>query len=97
MDFDETLRVVECAFGTDRHLLQNALGLSCGHYVCKRCIPANNNNQFKCLKCNETNQTNLSLSKESEMVKFYMEKNLAGLSKLVNEKIEIEAEILKSN
>ena len=75
MNFDKVLSVVECAIGRDGHLLDTALALSCGHFVCKKCVPATNNNQFKCIKCNETNQTNLSLSKESEMVKFYIENN----------------------
>ena len=76
MDFDEILKVVECALGTDRHLLQNALGLSCGHYVCKKCIPANNNYQFECSKCKKINQTNLSLCEEPELVKIIMQKHL---------------------
>ena len=76
MDFDEILQVVECALGTDKHLLHNSIGLSCGHFVCKKCIPANNNFQFKCPKCNETNQNNLSLCKEPELIKFYMQKHL---------------------
>ena len=96
MDFDEILQVVECALGTDKHLLQNALGLSCGHYVCKKCIPANNNYQFKCPKCSETNKYDLSLGKEPELLKFYMRKHLKSLSKLINQNIEIEVEILKS-
>ena len=70
MDFDEFLQVVECALGTDKHLLQNALTLSCGHFVCKNCIPANNKYQFKCRKCNTTNQYDLSLGKEPELIKY---------------------------
>ena len=96
MGFDEILQVVECALGTDRHLLQNALPLSCGHFVCKKCIPANSNFKFKCPKCNETNQYNLSSGKEPELVKFYMRKHLKSLSNLINQNIEIEMDILKS-
>ena len=96
MKMHEIVKFAECALGTDNHLLQNALGLSCGHFVCKKCIPANNNYQFKCLKCNETNQYNLSLGKEPELLKFYMQNHLKILSTVVNEKIEIEMEILKS-
>ena len=96
MDFDEILQVVECALGTDRHLLQIALPLSCGHFVCKNCIPADTNYQFACSKCNKTNQINLSLCEEPELIKFYMQKHLKSLSNLINQNIEIEIDILKS-
>ena len=76
--------------------IEVALPLSCGHFVCKKCIPENNNYQFNCPKCNTTNQYDLSLGKEPELVKIFMQKHLKSLSNLINQKIEIEIEILKS-
>ena len=66
MDMDEVLNVVECAISGDGHLLDIALPLSCGHFVCKKCIPEDDCYQLKCLKCNGTNQYDLSLCKESD-------------------------------
>lgn len=86
----------ECSIAKDGHLLQVALPLSCGHLVCKKCVPPNNAYQFKCLKCNEINKLDLSQCKEVELVKIQMENNLGYLSKIINEKIADEAEIMQS-
>ena len=86
--------VVECAYSQDKHLLHEALALSCGHHICKNCVPDSNFN-IKCLKCNSINTTNLSECKESQIVKFYMSHHLNDLTQTIKEKIENEIEILK--
>jgi hypothetical protein len=78
------------------HLLDTALPLSCGHHVCKKCVPANNAYQFNCLKCNEVNKIDLSQCKEVLLVKIQMENNLKFLSQNINQKIEAEIELLHS-
>ena len=85
-----------CSISKDEHLLDTALPLSCGHIVCQKCVPVNNAYQIKCFKCNEVIKTDLSQCKEVELVKIQMRHNLASLSKIINQKIESEAELLKS-
>ena len=96
MEFENVFKIAECALGRDGHILENAIALSCGHYICKKCIPTNNFYEFRCYKCNEVNRNNLSLCKESDIIKFFLEKHMVGLSKLINEKIEIELDVFKS-
>ena len=96
MASEEMFKLVQCALGQDGHLLKNAIGLSCGHFICKKCIPANDFFGFKCHKCNEVNLINLGQCKEATIISFYMENHLGDLSKLINEKLEIELDILQS-
>lgn len=91
------LNLIQCSATDDKHILQTGIALSCGHHVCKKCIPQNNSYQIKCLKCNKTNQHNLSLSEESEITKYLIESNLAFLFKTTKENIEIEEQKYHSN
>ena len=36
---EELLNSVECVFDKDYHIVEEPIGLSCGHCICKRCIP----------------------------------------------------------
>ena len=86
--------VVECAYSQDKHLLHEAVALSCGHYICKKCIPEANN-KITCLKCKTINTNDLSTCKESQVVKYYMNNHLKDLTELIQDKISNEIEILK--
>ena len=71
------LKLAECSLAEDKHLIQIAIGLSCGHHICKKCIPLNSNNsQIKCLKCGKINKTDLSQCEEAEIIKEVLEANI---------------------
>jgi len=96
MQFENVLKVVQCSLAKDGHILECAIPLSCGHHICKKCLPANNNYQFTCHKCGEINQMNLSLCKESEMATLLIQSNLVDLSTHVKNKLQIEIDALKN-
>jgi len=75
---NKLLKLGECALAEDKHLIQHAIGLSCGHHICKKCIPMNktNNYEIKCLKCGKINNHDLSKCDEVEMVKELLESNI---------------------
>ena len=88
--------VVECAYSQDKHLLHEALALSCGHFICKKCVPSSHTN-IKCFKCNTINKNDLKSSNESQIIKFYMSYHLKDLNHVIKEKIAKEVDIIKRN
>jgi len=89
----DIVKLVECSMTGDSHYLECPLPLSCGHHVCKKCLPPNKNYQFRCIKCSCINQFDLNTCQESDIVAFHLQHYLPNLSKLINEKIEAEIEI----
>ena len=74
---NKLLKQAECSLAEDNHLIQVAISLSCGHHVCKKCIPVKSNNlQIKCLKCGKINNTDLSKCEEVEIIKKLLEANI---------------------
>ena len=74
---NKLLKQAECSLAEDNHLIQVAISLSCGHHVCKKCIPVKSNNlQIKCLKCGKINNTDLSKCEEAEIIKELLESNI---------------------
>lgn len=94
---EKMLNLIECSIADDRHIVEKPICLSCGHFICKKCIPSNNNYEFKCIKCDKVNKTNLNLCEVSELVQYSIESNLATLLKTINGNIEEELNKFKSN
>ena len=92
----DIFKLVECAMSSEPHFLECPLPLTCGHHVCKKCVPPNRNYQFKCLKCDRINQFDLTKCHESDIVQFHLKHYLVDLSKHIDEQIENEIEIFKS-
>jgi len=91
---DLILNQITCSLAEDKHIAECAIGLSCGHFICKKCIPPNNNNnsnQVKCLKCNRINEMN-----ELELIRLLFEANQRSFVKTTREKIETEYEKYQS-
>ena len=78
MNLDEIFLQLNCAL-TNSHIVREPIHLSCGHCICKYCIPVVECAKIECQICGAV--TNKSLKNESEsilitaMVKFH----LAGL------------------
>ena len=71
--FEDAKEMAKCAVKSrEEHIAINALSLTCGHHICKKCIPNNNNYQFKCNRCQKTNKVNLSEANESLEYKFFI-------------------------
>lgn len=92
----ETLESVQCAISEDKHIVMCPLGLSCGHTICKKCIPQDQNTQILCIICNEINENNLARSKELSGIKSLIKQNLNALFSIVESKIKISYDEFKS-
>lgn len=94
----ETLDSIQCALSKNRHFVEHPITMSCGHTICKKCIPNDNNQQqLKCLICNELNEHNLNTSKESTAVKTLMRVFLNDLFYLIEDKFNTSIRQLKES
>jgi hypothetical protein len=89
---DLILNQITCSFAQDKHIIECAIALSCGHFICKKCIPPNSNNsdQVMCLKCNRFNEIPLGKCNEVELIRLLIESNISSLAKTTREKIDSE-------
>lgn len=56
----ELKNALTCAKSEDfRHIVDDPVTLSCGHFICKECLPFNNMISLVCCKCEKTNEFNL--------------------------------------
>lgn len=54
-----------CAFANDDHFIEKPIELSCGHLICQKCIPKENNEDLACQICGEKNEVDLNKAKKS--------------------------------
>jgi hypothetical protein len=93
---DEDLLILECSKESFfKHIVKHPLALSCGHIVCKDCLPLNEYIIIKCSKCGEFNENNLNKSKESPAAKRLIILSLENLFVFIREKLENELNKLK--
>jgi hypothetical protein len=51
----EELESLECALSTHlKHISINPIGLSCGHSICKKCIPKDTMAKITCVHCKKS-------------------------------------------
>ena len=81
------LNVIECAFDDDKHIAKEPIALSCGHCICKECIPKINK-EVICFKCKNTNKLNLKLSLKSIGTQFCIEDKVNVLLERAASKFE---------
>ncbi len=73
-----------CARPNTGHYVYEPKALSCGHYICSRCVKRF---EQKCAKCNKINQTDLNTQGTSQMVQMLIKANLKFLSESVYVKL----------
>lgn len=56
------------------HIVKNPISISCGHSICKECIPLNDSHEFNCRICNKRNTCTLVNLNES-LAAIYVIKN----------------------
>jgi phage FluMu protein Com len=89
---DQILESLECASissTTFSHLVHNPLTLSCGHSICKECVPSNDNIRIKCSHCKEINQTYLKTQKVSHSTVSLFNAFLKQLFNLLEERFKV--------
>jgi hypothetical protein len=74
---------IECCRNKNfKHFAKDASTLSCGHYICKECLPTNECAIIKCDLCGETNEIKLDVlrkSKEPYSIKFLFSEYIKGI------------------
>jgi hypothetical protein len=76
---EELLNAIECVLNDDdRHIVKEPIGLSCGHSICKECIPKNRL-QIVCSKCKTTNTNDLITSRASLGIQYLLNANIQKL------------------
>ena len=48
---EETLKELTCAHSDDDHFLIKPISLTCGHFICQKCIPDGHIEGIKCKIC----------------------------------------------
>ena len=90
----ELLRELYCVLSND-HVVKEPISLSCGHSVCKQCVP--DQVKIKCKICSEeTDKSNLQINKESAHVKRMIKSSLSGLFEELEKRATNEINSFKS-
>ena len=96
---DSMHHIFECAYPSDfKHTSKNPIGLSCGHFICKECIPNDNNAQIKCCRCDKVNQTPLDALKsctDNEAAKVLFNKSMKQMFNYITNRFKDSFENLK--
>jgi hypothetical protein len=85
-----------CAVANDEHFLERPITLSCGHSVCKSCVPISITD-IVCKVCNEKNEFDLKKAKESFGMKTLLACNFEAIYKIVHKRFIGSIEHLKGN
>ena len=89
----DLLRELYCGLTND-HVVKEPISLSCGHSICKACVP--DQAKIKCKICSEeTEKSNLQINKESLFSKM-IKSSLSGLFEELEERANNEINSFKS-
>jgi hypothetical protein len=83
-----------CALAEDQHFIEAPISLSCGHSICKDCIPAVDPS-IVCKICNKQNIINLAVAEENLTINKLISLKLAELFQCINIRIRDSRESLK--
>lgn len=91
MDFNVFKALECCRTSLTKHIANDASSLTCGHLICKECIPdIMNNTNIKCDICGETNQTQMKIlktAKTSYASKILFEQHIKSILKYTEEEL----------
>lgn len=93
---ENLLDVVECAISDYKHIAKEPISLSCGHCICKECIPEGSV-EVICFKCNIVNKNNLGVSGKSLGVQYCIEEKVHELLEQAKSKFETKTAELLGN
>ena len=81
------LEIFRCALGEDEHIYKEPITLSCGHCICKSCIPEIKD-KLTCKICGDENKTNLNDLKVSACMQFFIQSNVEKLICLTKQELK---------
>jgi hypothetical protein len=80
---ESVLKSLECCRKKNfKHFAKDASSLSCGHLICKDCLPKNDDAIIKCGLCEENNEVKLDTlkrSKEPYPIKFLFNEHIKSI------------------
>ena len=90
----EIISKLFCAQIND-HVVKDPISLSCGHIICKQCVP--DQVKIKCKICRgETDKSILDINKESAFAKIMIKSSLSGLFEELEKRATNEINSFKS-
>jgi hypothetical protein len=66
---DGKLQEFECALSQDRHFIEQPIALTCGHCICKKCVPKELILPLKCNICTKITHRDIRNDEESVLSK----------------------------
>jgi hypothetical protein len=81
---------------SNNHIAIEPISLSCGHVICKECIP-NEDGEFECKTCGQLNKHNLKIAKVNLPGKEYLKLSLGNLFEQLERKYELCLNQLSGN
>jgi hypothetical protein len=81
------VEMLRCALGDNDHIYREPISLSCGHCVCKKCIPEDDD-EITCKVCGDKNKYDLNDSKVSAIAQFSIQSNIERLTCLTKQKLK---------
>ncbi len=93
-----TFNDVFCVQDAWGHFVEEPKVLSCGHFVCTKCI--GHVKQITCKRCNQLNSFDLSISPTIKAIEAFIESNMATYSRMLYDKLasiqdEIKGTVIK--
>jgi hypothetical protein len=89
---DSVFKTLECCRNKNfKHFAKDASSLSCGHLICKDCLPKNDDSIINCGSCGETNEVKLDTlkrCKESCSIKFLFNEHIKSIFNETTERLE---------
>ena len=79
---DGSLVEFECAISEDKHFVNKPITLSCGHNICKDCIPVNKEN-ITCSICKKVTTKDLSNDFENSFFKIAFQSRISQLFAII--------------
>ena len=90
---NDTFNKLVCASSCD-HIIRDAIQLSCGHFICKRCLPELDHTHIDCKNCGSA--TISVTEKDSDHIKEFLKLNLSSLFDELEKETVKEIEKFKS-
>jgi hypothetical protein len=76
---------LRCALADDEHILEKSITLSCGHSVCRECIPSDEI-PVTCGICQIENAFDLTKANESVVIKNLLSMKFSELFQLISDR-----------